>query len=331
MFPAMNVFVTGATGFVGSHLVDKLLEQGDAVHCLVRRSSNLQWLSGKPVRLVYGDLTGEPGGDLAEALKKSDIVYHVGGAIAAFTRDGYIKINAGGTQKLLESLVKTKASPRRFLLVSSIAAAGHGVGDAPIVETQEPLPVNWYGESKLEAEKVARGFEDRFPITIVRPPPVYGPRDTSMLGVIKAIKYGLIVAPGRRLRTNFVYVSDLVKGIILAAASEKSRGQVYNLADAENLQASAAMERIAAAVGKRTMTLSLPVPLVYVGAALSDLKGWLTRTPQVFTRHKMNDYRETNWTVDITKARRDLGYEPAFNLEKGGRLTWDWYREEGWI
>jgi dihydroflavonol-4-reductase len=327
----MNVFVTGATGFVGSHLVDRLLERGDTVYCLVRGSSNLRWLGGKSVRLVYGDLEAGPGGDLAEALEKAEVVYHVAGAISAFTREDFLKINAGGTQKLLEALAKTKPPLRRFLLVSSISASGPGVGDSPIVETQEPRPMTWYGESKLEADKAALRFQDRFPVTIVRPPPVYGPRDASMLDIMKAINIGVIPTWGRGVRTNFLYVSDLVTGIVLAVESPKSPGQAYNIADAENLPADAALKRMAGAAGKRTVTLKIPLSLLYGAAALSELRGRLTRTPAVFSWQKMNELKETNWTVDITKARRDLGYEPEVRLEKGGRTTFDWYREKGWI
>jgi len=327
---AMKTFVTGATGFLGSHLVDRLLERGDAVACLVRARSNLRWLEGKSVELVRGELGGEPGTDLLRALADADYVYHTAGAIMGIRREDYVRANAGGTGFICEALMKAGARPRRFLLVSSIAAAGPGRGEEPIREDQH-RPVNWYGESKLEAERIALEHGARFPVTIVRPPPVYGPRDTGMLTMFRGIKLGLVLTFRRVTRTNFVFVRDLVRGTVLAAESEKTAGEILNVGDRENMGTDEAMRRIAAVLEKKTTSLRLPLTLGYLAAGASELRMRMRGKPSIFNWQKMAELGETNWMMDIGKIRKLTGYEPETGIEEGGRRTYGWYIDEGWL
>ena len=326
----MKTFVTGATGFLGSHLVDRLLERGDAVACLVRPTSDLRWLEGKPVELVRGGLEGEPGADLLRALGEAECVYHAAGAIMGIRREDYVRANAGGTGFLCEALMKAGARPRRFLLVSSIAAAGPGWGKEPILEDQH-LPVNWYGESKLEAERITLEHGARFPVTIVRPPPVYGPRDTGMLTMFRGIKLGLVLTFRRVTRTNFVFVRDLVRGMILAAESKNTVGEILNVGDRENMGTDEAMRRIAAVLGKKTTSLRLPATLGYLAAGVNEVAMRMRGKPSIFNWQKMAELDETNWAIDIGKIRKLTGYEPETSIEEGGRRTYGWYVEEGWL
>jgi nucleoside-diphosphate-sugar epimerase len=327
----MKIFVTGSTGFVGSHLVDRLLERGDKVACLVRETSNLRWLSDKPVKLVYGDLRGEPGPELEKALKEADCVYHVAGAVMGVQREDYFQVNAKGTRNLLDALVRAGATPKRFLLVSSIAAGGPGDGETPVREDRPPHPVSWYGESKLEGERIARSYETHFPVTIVRPSVVFGPRDPGMLPTFSAIRKGLNLVLGRGVKTNFVYVSDIVTGLILAAESDQSVGEVLNIGASENIAAAQALRRMAEAVGRKTITVRVPLFLGYAMAGLSELRVRITRRPYIFNWQKMAELRETNWMIDVTRARELIGFEPEVSLEEGGRITYNWYLERGWI
>jgi len=326
----MRFFVTGATGFLGSHVADALLRDGHTVSCLVRKTSSLKWLDDKPLRLVCGSLEREADEPLLEALSASDAVIHAAGAIMGLRREDYFRVNAGGTRSLLRAVVRSGCRLRRFVLVSSISAGGPGRGDEPATEDL-CSPVSWYGESKLEAEKACRDFGDRVPITIVRPPPVYGPRDSGCLDMFRALKYGLIVTFRKPTRTNFVFVDDLARGILLAARSDRAEGEIFNIADSENMGVHEAMRRIAAVLHKRTLHVRLPVTLGYAAALASELKMRLTRRTDIMNWQKMADLVQTNWTVDIGKARRLLGYEPEVRIEEGGAATYRWYVKEGWI
>jgi len=191
--------------------------------------------------------------------------------------------------------------------------------------------VSWYGESKLEAEKISLDHGKDFPVTIIRPPPVYGPRDSGMLGMFRAVDRGLIVVFRRPTECNYVYISDLVMGMILAAESEKSAGEIFNIGDSENMSVETAMKRVARAIGKKTVTLKIPLTLAYGAALLSEIKIKVTGTPSIFNWQKMAEMKETNWKMDIGKAEKILGYEPEVRMENGGEKTCNWYRERGWI
>lgn len=327
----MKIFITGSTGFVGSHLVDRLLERGDTVYCLVRRKSNLQWLTNKPVRLVYGDLREELTADLRQALREVDYVYHVAGAIMGIRARDYFRVNADGTRNVLEALIKTGSAPKRFLLVSSLAAAGPGEDDIPVKESQSPQPVSWYGRSKLEAERIARTYEKHVPVTIVRFPPIYGPRDRGMLPVFRALKSGIILVLGKDTKTDFLYISDAIQGMILAAESAQSMGELYHVGVGKNLPAKESLKIMASAVGKKKITITIPIPLIYMAAALSEVKIKATRHPSIFNWQKMAELKQTNWMIDIGKATQHLGFVAQMNLEEGGRLTYEWYLERGWL
>ncbi len=327
---SMRFFLTGATGFLGSHVADMLLGRGHEVSCLVRKTSSLKWLDAGACHLVYGSLEQEPGESMLEALASADVVVHVAGAIMGLRREDYFRVNAGGTRNLLRAVVRCGGSLKRFVQVSSIAAGGPGRGDAPVTEDLAS-PVSLYGESKLEAEKACREFGGRVPITIVRPPPVYGPRDTGCLDMFRALKYGLVLTFWKLTQTNFVYVEDLARGILLAAQSDGAVGETFNLADSENMGAHEVMQRIAAALGRRALHVRIPATLGYAAALASELKMRLTRRPDIVNWQKMADLVQTNWAVDIGKARSILGYEPQVRIEEGGAATYRWYEEEGWI
>ncbi len=327
----MKVFVTGSTGFVGSHLVDALLEKGYQVYVLVRKTSNLQWLEGKDVVKVVGDLRGELSDDLKNTLKESDYVYHIAGAIMGVKKEDYFRVNEDGTRNLLKAMIEAGASPQRFLYLSSLAAIGPGSDKLPVKEEDPPHPVSWYGESKLAGEKVVREYENKFPVTIVRPPPVYGPRDYGMLDVFRMLKYGIVSDVGKDTYTNFVFVKDLVKGIILAAEFEKGVGETFHIGDNENIATIQAFKRVAQVIGKRVISFKIPLPVVYIAAIFSEIKIRVTGEPEIFNFQKVAELKQTNWMMDISKAKKVLGYEPEYPLERGGEITYKWYLEKGWI
>lgn len=169
----MKVLVTGASGFLGSHLVDFLLREGHSVHVLIRQTSNIQWLLGKKIQYHFGDLADSTA-PLEKVVEGIELCFHVAGVIRANRPEDYFKTHRDGTRRLLDSLLKEKRSLKRVVIVSSIAAQGPGLEKGPIWEEDEPHPMTDYGQSKLEEEKVALGYRDRLPITIIRPPGIWG-------------------------------------------------------------------------------------------------------------------------------------------------------------
>lgn len=326
-----KIFITGATGFVGSHLVDKLLEdKKNIIYCLVRKSSDLQWLKDKPVNLVYGSLDIQLNTELKNILSSCDYIYHIAGAVKGLAKDDYYKINVIGTKNLLDYIVQANQSNsqlKKFVFVSSLAASGPGKDESIITEDTISSPVSWYGQSKYEAEQIVKAYSKYFPITIVRPPPVYGPRDIGFLPIFKAINNNLIPVIGKGTKTNFVYISDLVKGIILAAESYKSQNEIFNIGDKTNLYSTDAFKIIASSINKKAVTIKIPIFIIYFAAIFYELKIKITKEPQIFNLQKIAELKQTNWTMDISKAENLLNYKPQVSIEEGGKLTFEWYKK----
>lgn len=329
--PFMIISITGATGFIGSHLVDRLLAAGHTVRVLVRASSNLQWLKDKPVTFVSGDITDER--TLAPFLEGADFVYHVAGVVKARDRAGYFAGNEGATRAMLETAGRVAPDLKRFLFVSSQTAAGPATSLAtPTNEDMPCHPITTYGESKLAAEQAVREYFDEFPCTIVRPPAVYGPRDTEIFIYFQTVARGLNSMIGfDDKRLSLVHVEDLVSGIILAAESERAIGETYFIASDEYYSWPQVGTVTAAALGRSTFTVRLPHAIVFTVAALAQAAASLTGKAATLNLEKARDITQRYWICDVSKARHELGYTQQYPLERGIPHTIAWYREQGWL
>ena len=216
--------MTGGTGFVGSHLVGKLVGRGYRVRLLIRRTSNLRWLEGTPVEYAYGDVRDKA--SLAGACVGVRSVFHLGGVTKARTSADYFSSNSQGTRNLAEALAERGTPGGYFIYVSSLAAGGPAVpverDPMPVrVESDPPTPITPYGQSKLEGEIALREVADahgRFRHVILRPPAVYGPRDRDTLLLFRLVKQGLMPLPrGGENRLSIIHVEDLAIGIVRAA------------------------------------------------------------------------------------------------------------------
>jgi dihydroflavonol-4-reductase len=327
----MIISVTGGTGFIGSHLIDRLLEQGHEVRALVRRSSNLRWLDGKPLTLVEGDV--RDASSLQALLTDVDVVYHIAGVVKARDRAGYFDGNVKATENMLEATHRFAPGLRRFLYVSSQTAAGPSSSlDRPVQEDDTPGPITTYGESKWAAEQLVHQWRDRLPWTIVRPPAVYGPRDTEIYIYFQAISRGLNSIIGfDDKRLSLVHSHDLVRGIMLAAEAECSVGETYFIASEEFYSWPQVGRITASALNKRFITLRLPHALVYSVAAVAQSVAAMQRKPATLNLEKARDITQLYWTCDISKAIRELGYRQEMPIEKGIVNTVEWYREQKWL
>lgn len=329
MSSAGPVFVTGGTGFVGSHLVERLLESGVSdIRCLVRSSP--RWLDGLPVRIIEGDLDDAQAIDAA--LDGVEAVYHVAALTRARTYDAFHAANVRGTELLLERIEVVAPAIRRVLLTSSLAAVGRCAVRVP--DESAPLhPVSWYGRSKMEMERIARPFMDRIPITIVRPPAVFGPREADIYTFFRTMSRGIcpIVGSGRDPALSLVYVDDLVGGMLRAAAAESAMGGTYFLGNRTPLSWHTIRDAAAAALGRRVITLPVPRALVRPVGALSEFGARLTGSYPAMNREKATEILEAATMCDSSLAIRTFEYAPDTSLTDGMDRTMTWYRKQGWL
>lgn len=322
--------VTGANGFVGSHLVDYLLEKGDEIHCIVRKSSNLRWLEGKNVTIHDSGLFDKDG--LKIILKGVDYLYHVAGVVKAKTVDGYFKGNVETTKNLLDAVLEVAPNIKRVLIVSSQTASGPSRLNFPVNEDTFTNPITTYGRSKVAQEELTRTYMDKLPITIVRPPAIYGDRDTEIYLVFKTYKQGLMTLVGfNQKELSIIYVKDLVQGIYFAATSEIAKGETYFISSKEFYNWSQIGEVIKKTMGKGAINLRLPHFLVYIVAAFAQFFSMFSSKPATFNLEKARDFVQEAWTCDTTKAQKDLGFVEKYSLEEGMKATIDWYKKEKWL
>ncbi|HPW18220.1 MAG TPA: NAD-dependent epimerase/dehydratase family protein [Candidatus Aminicenantes bacterium] len=322
----MRVLVTGGTGFLGSHLVEGLLEEpGTEVFALVRDPARPRWLEGeRRVRFLRGDLGNIPA--LPEGLAA---VYHAAGTTKTLRSNAYYTVNRDGTTNLLRALEARPGRPR-FVHVSSLAAAGPSAPGRPVREDDPPLPVSRYGESKLQAEREVLARRDRFPVVILRPAAVYGPRDEDFLEFFRWIKRGVepVVGPPRLM--SLVHVRDVVRAALLAGRAEAAAGQVFHIAD-PTPRGWEDLGRVAASLlGKRPVRVRVPLWAAALAAAGSEGFGRLLgRDKGLLNRDKVRLAGAPGWVADAAKARRVLGFETRVALEEGLGETIAWYLAEG--
>jgi nucleoside-diphosphate-sugar epimerase len=328
--PDSLILVTGANGFVGSHLVEGLLARGHRVRCLVRHTSDLTFIRDLPVEWAYGDL-GD-GGALDAACHGVDAVCHCAALTRAVDEATFLRVNAAGTEALARACLRAAPALSRFLFVSSVAACGPAPSlDRPVSEGCPPRPINWYGKSKLAAEEALMGMTDKLPSTIVRPAPVFGPRDRDFLPYFRLIKRGLALQVGREARwASLMYVRDLVSLLLLALGSEAAAGRVY-LACGSNHTRQEFAESIARALGRRAARVSLPLAFLTPIGAWSGLQARLTGRPALLNDQRIIDMKERYWLFSGERACQELGFTPEFDLDSAVEETVRWYQENGWL
>lgn len=326
-----SVFVTGATGFIGSHLVERLLEKNCRIKCMVRKTSNLHWLEGKPVEYVYGDLFKND--VLADAVKDADYVYHIAGVTFAKRKEEYFRGNSKATRNFIDVCYNTNPKLKRFVFISSQTAVGPSPDrDHPVNEQTEYHPITTYGRSKMEAEKAVIEHFDKMKCTVIRAPAVYGQRDVAILEYFKAMNLGLqaLIGFSEKL-VSLIHGIDLVDGIILAAESQKAISQIYFISSEKFYSWSEVGELTTRLIGKKNIKIKIPHFAVYTVGAFAQFFSAFSKKPAILNLEKCRDITQNYWTCSIDKAKRDLGFKEKISIEEGIRQTIEWYRKEGWI
>ena len=326
----MKALITGGNGFIGSHLADTLLAKGYSVRCLVRRTSDLTWLQGHDIEYVYGDLFDKPA--LETSVAGVDYVYHSAGVTKAKTKEGYYKGNTEGTRNMLEAVLSVNPGLKRFIHVSSQAAIGPSSSRTPIDERATAHPITTYGKSKWEAEVECQRFQEKLPITIVRPPAVYGPRDKDVFEFFHTMSRGLQPMIGFSDKyVSLIHVEDLVRGFVMAAESPNAAGNAYFISSRRTYNWKELGDITREALGRRALRIRIPEAIVFVVSAVAEFASLFSSKPALLNIEKGKDIVQNFWTCDSSRAKADFGFEEEIQIEDGISRTIAWYRNQGWL
>lgn len=322
----MNVFVTGGTGFVGAHLVRALQARGDRVTCLVRRPELAERLGWRDVRLVRGDL--DDASALRQGCNGAELVFHVAGKVIARDATDFMATNRDGTANVLEAVQEHGVA--RFVLVSSLAAAGPTTPGHSIDETRHPAPITDYGRSKLAAEVLVRAMP--FPWTIVRPPVVYGEWDRATLKIFQLARGWVapVLGDGSQ-ELSVIHADDLARALIAAGTSGAAQGRVYFASHPRATTSRGLVLACAQALGTKPRIVPIPSGVargvLWTVGSLAHLAGRAT----FLSADKANEYLAPAWTCRADALTRDTGWRAEIDLEAGLARTAAWYREMKWL
>jgi nucleoside-diphosphate-sugar epimerase len=322
--------VTGANGFVGSHLVDLLLSKNFKVRCIIRKTSNIRWLLEKNVEIFDCGLLDKNG--LREVFMNADYIFHVAGVVKSKKPEGYFNGNVEITRNLLDVALEFKNFIKKILIVSSQTATGPTLNGNPVDEETLCHPITTYGRSKLAEEELAKTYMKKLPITICRAPAVFGERDTEILIYFKTFNSGLITKIGfDKKQLSIIHAIDLVNGFYLAAVSEKSAGQIYFISSEKYYTWDDIADITSKVLNKKPLTIKIPHWIVFFIASIAQFFAMFSKKPATLNIEKARDITQKEWTCDTRKAIRDLGYHQNISLEEGIKRTCDWYKEMKWI
>ncbi len=320
----MTILVTGGTGFVGGHLIERLMATGQPFRCLVRRNATRRAL---PAGVATVEASLETGEGLEAALDGVDSVIHLAGVTKALRREDYYTGNGRATAVLARAMA---GKGIRLVQVSTLAAVGPNPGSAPLDEDYAPRPFSHYGISKLVAEKAAR---EALPGTvIVRPPAVYGPRDTDVFQILKTISRGFMLQIGQGERYfSAIYVCDLVEGLLVAARHPAASGRTYFLTHPDPLTWTALGTSAARIMGRKLRVVRIPAGLARAVGFGAEMLSWIERKPGIVSRGKVAEAQCRYWTCDSRRAAAELGFQAPTDVDTGLAQTLAWYKGAGWL
>ena len=337
----MKILVTGASGFIGSFIVEEALRRGMETWAAVRGSSSRQFLKDERIHFIELNLDSQQDLQRQLAGHEFDYVVHAAGVTKCLNKDDFFRVNTEGTKNLVLALLELKMPLRRFVYISSLSVFGAIREQQPYTEIREddtPQPNTAYGKSKLEAERwldqinTAEVPPSAFPYVILRPTGVYGPRERDYFLMAKSIKQHSDFAVGYKQQDiTFVYVQDVVQAVFLACEKGQT-GRKYFLSDGEVYQSTTFSDLIREELGHPWwIRIKAPIWVLRVITWLGDKWGHLTGKISALNNDKYHILKQRNWRCDITPARKELGYEPHYQLKEGTKLTIKWYKENGWL
>ena len=319
-----RVLVTGATGFVGSHVAQAFVEAGHEVRCGLRATSDPRWISDLPVERVPLDLTGPE--DLSQAVEDVGVVVHAAGLVKARRTSDYSLVNTEGTRKL--AAAAKEAGVRRFVLISSLAARGP---DNTAARDDRDHPTSAYGRSKLKAEEVLRPFGEQMEVITLRPAGIYGPRDAEILPLFKMAREGWLILPSGPQVLQPVYVADMARAALVAAGKTAVGFGPHPVAEASRYTWQNAAKGLEDVFGRTVRVVYLPAAAFKLAGRAAEKASRLFDTIPVFDERQAWDLAVHTWTCDPSSTEQALGWRAEVPLYRGLELTAHWYRRVGWI
>ena len=331
-----RILITGASGFIGSFIVEEALDRGFETWAAVRKSSSREFLKDERIHFIELNLSSEE--QLKKQLKdiQCDFVVHAAGVTKCLHKEDFCRINTEGTKNLVRALLDLQMPLKRFVYISSLSIMGAIREEQPYQEIRErdkAQPNTAYGKSKLEAEQWLNSLNEKlFPFIILRPTGVYGPRERDYFMMAKSIQSHIDFAVGfKQQDITFVYVTDVVQAVFLALEKGET-GRCYFLSDGEVYQSSTFSDLIRKELGNPWwIRITAPLWLLRIITFCGEYMGHLTGKVTALNNDKYNIMKQRNWRCDISPARQELGYEPQVKLEEGVHKSIVWYKKNKWL
>lgn len=326
-----KILITGASGFVGSWLVQEALDQGLNVYAGIRESSSKEYLQDSRITFFYINFSDPE--SYINRLKKEqfDHIIHNAGVVRALKNETFYDVNTKFTETFLDAISTALPNLNSFCYISSIAACGSAdtAGINALTPDMTPTPPTFYGKSKLQAEEAVKNSS--LPYLIFRPTAVYGPRDQDILKLFKGVKFGIAPLIGaKKSILSFIYVKDLVR-LVIEANLSTIRNKTYVVSDGEDYEGNKFHKTVATIMGKKALYPKVPLPVVSILGLVSEWKSKLTNKADTFNLDKVNELKARNWRCDITELEKDFNFAPYSDVTESLKVTYHWYQEHGWI
>jgi len=325
-----KVLITGASGFLGYHLIQKAIAANLEVFAAVRKNSNIEHLSEFPLKYLYLNYEDPEQMSRLIAENKIDFIIHSAGVTKAIRQEVYDQVNAGYTINLAKAAENSGGICKKIVFISSLAAVGPlNDGQQKITEQTLPRPVTAYGRSKLLAENQLASIS--IPTTILRPTAIYGPRDKDIFIMLKTISNGMDPYIGKIVQElSFVHAEDVALAAVQSLTIKNALG-IYHITDGNSYNRYEFSDISKSILNRKAFRFHIPMPLVKsLAFFLEKVNGWLNK-PSVISREKLHELAAINWICDITKANKDLNFIPKYNLQTGLEDTISWYKKNKWL
>lgn len=326
--------ITGASGFIGSCIVEKAISLGYSTWAVIRKNSSKQYLTNTNLNFLEIDFSNKE--NIEDALINFlnnqgaiNYIIHAAGVTKSINNQDFFDVNYGNTKNFVDALINLKISLTKFVFISSLASFGCSSNNLPINESQKPKPITAYGKSKLLAEEFLYSLGN-FPFVIVNPTAVYGPRDKDFFFLIKSLNSGVeMYINNTKQKLSFVYVQDLVEAIFIVLNS-KEINKNFIVSDGENYTSLQFNKLVKQNLNKKTFKVIVPAFIAYVFALFSELAGKITKKTPLLNRERLKEFKAKNWSVDASRIFQ-IGYKPTYTLHNGLKEAINWYVTNGWF
>lgn len=329
-----KILITGASGFIGSFIVEEALKRGFETWAAVRKSSSRKYLNDSRIHFIELDLGNLDKLEKQLSGQQFDYVVHAAGVTKCLHSNDFFKVNTEGTANLALALRRQNTGLRRFVYLSSLSVMGPAREQEPhteITAADEACPDTAYGKSKLESEQRLEAIKG-FPFIVLRPTGVYGPREKDYFMMAQSISRHVDFAVGYRPQhLTFIYVMDVVQAVFLAL-DHGTVGSRYFISDGRVYSSRTFSDLISNELGNPwLLRIKAPLWLLRIISFAGEWTARITGKISALNNDKYNIMKQRNWMCDIKPAENELGYKPQYDLKRGVAATIKWYKDNGWL